>query len=124
MSSAIVAADRAVVDILAALVGFDTTSRNSNLALIDWVEAYLARHGVASRRIPDETGRKANLWATIGPPDVPGYVLSGHTDVVPVDDQDWSTDPFRLTERDGLVYGRAHLGVCGLSQVTHGCGQV
>ena len=106
MSSAIVAADRAVVDILAALVGFDTTSRNSNLALIDWVEAYLARHGVASRRIPDETGRKANLWATIGPPDVPGYVLSGHTDVVPVDDQDWSTDPFRLTERDGLVYGR------------------
>lgn len=106
MGGGVMAADRAVVDILAALVGFDTTSRNSNLALIDWVEAYLTQHGVASRRIPDATGRKANLWATIGPSDVPGYILSGHTDVVPVDDQDWATDPFVLTEREGRVYGR------------------
>ncbi|WP_075217504.1 acetylornithine deacetylase [Mongoliimonas terrestris] len=99
------------VDILARLVSFDTTSRNSNLPLVAWVESYLAGHGVASLRIPDETGEKANLLATLGPPDVPGYVLSGHTDVVPVDGQDWSTDPFVLTERDGRYYGR---GACDM----------
>lgn len=99
------------VDILARLVSFDTTSRNSNLPLVAWVEAYLAEHGVASLRIPDETGTKANLFATLGPSDVPGYVLSGHTDVVPVDGQDWSSDPFVLTERDGRYYGR---GACDM----------
>ncbi|MFZ1095263.1 MAG: M20/M25/M40 family metallo-hydrolase, partial [Xanthobacteraceae bacterium] len=94
------------IEILEALVGFDTTSRNSNLALVEWVEAYLDRFGVAHERIPDETGTKANLWATIGPPGVPGIILSGHTDVVPVDGQSWSNDPFRLTERNGRLYGR------------------
>ncbi len=98
-------------DILAHLVSFDTTSRNSNLPLIDWVETYLADHGVSSERIYDETGRKANLYATIGPGDVPGYVLSGHTDVVPVDGQDWQTDPFRLEEKDGRLFGR---GTCDM----------
>ena len=92
--------------ILAALVGFDTVSRNSNLELIAWVEKYLDRLGVKHERIYDETGRKSNLWATVGPADAPGYILSGHTDVVPVDDQTWTNDPFTLTERDGKLYGR------------------
>lgn len=96
---------------LDALIGFDTTSRNSNLPLIDWAEDWLTRHGATCRRIHDDTGTKANLWATFGPADVPGWVLSGHTDTVPVDGQDWSTDPFRLTERDGRFYGR---GTCDM----------
>jgi acetylornithine deacetylase len=94
------------VDILKALVGFDTTSRNSNLELLAWVEAYLDRFGVPHERIVDQTGAKANLWVTIGAAATPGYVLSGHTDVVPVDGQTWSNDPFRLTQRDGRLYGR------------------
>ncbi len=93
-------------EILAALVGFDTVSRNSNLPLIAWIEDYLGRLGVPSRRIPDATGSKANLWATIGPTGVPGTILSGHTDVVPVDGQTWASDPFRLAERGGRLYGR------------------
>lgn len=98
-------------EILAALVAFDTTSRNSNLELISWVESYLDALGVTSTRIPDAEGRKTNLWATIGPADMPGYVLSGHTDTVPVDDQPWTSDPFRLTERDGKLFAR---GACDM----------
>lgn len=94
------------IAILRALVGFDTTSRLSNLPLIDWVEAYLSSHDIRARRLPDATGTKATLYATIGPDGVPGYILSGHTDVVPVDGQAWSSDPFTLTERDGHLYGR------------------
>jgi acetylornithine deacetylase len=94
------------ISVLESLVGFDTTSRNSNLALIGWVESYLDGLGVAHARVPDETGTKSNLIATIGDPDVPGYILSGHTDVVPVDGQSWSSDPFRLAQRDGRLYGR------------------
>src|SRR5215471_13868740 len=94
------------ISVLESLVGFDTTSRNSNLALIGWVEGYLDRLGVGHARVPDETGTKANVWATIGPADKPGYILSGHTDVVPVDGQSWSSDPFRLAQRDGRLYGR------------------
>ena len=93
-------------DILAALVAFDTTSRNSNLALVAWVEAYLERHGVASFRVPDASGEKANLFATIGPEGVPGIILSGHTDTVPVDGQDWSSDPFAMERRGDRLYGR------------------
>ncbi len=85
---------RKTVEILKALVGFDTTSRNSNLALIAWVEDYLDRLGIAHERVFDATGSKANLWSTIGPDAARGYILSGHTDVVPVDGQDWSHDPF------------------------------
>jgi len=92
--------------ILADLVGFDTTSRNSNLPLIDYVDSYLAMHGVVSQRIHDATGRKANLWATIGPDVDGGIILNGHTDCVPVDGQDWATDPFVLTEKDGRLHGR------------------
>jgi acetylornithine deacetylase len=94
------------IEILEALVGFDTTSRNSNLPLIAWIEAYLDRCGVVHERIPDQTGAKTNVWATIGPPATPGYILSGHTDVVPVDGQSWSSDPFRLARRDGRLFGR------------------
>src|SRR3954464_5826460 len=100
-------------EILTALVGYDTTSRNSNLDLIAWVEGYLDRHGVKHERIYDETGKKSNLWAVIGPKDVPGYVLSGHTDVVPVDDQNWTDSPFKLTERDGRLYGRGSTDMKG-----------
>jgi acetylornithine deacetylase len=92
--------------ILERLIAFDTTSRGSNLALIEWVEAYLAQHGVASERIPDETGEKANLIASCGPPAAGGVILSGHSDVVPVDGQDWTSDPWTLREGDGRLYGR------------------
>ena len=94
------------LEILEKLVGFDTVSRNSNLQLIDWVKSYLTDNGVEAEILYDETGTKANLLATVGPADVAGVVLSGHTDVVPVDGQDWSTDPFKLVEKDGKVFGR------------------
>ncbi len=100
-------------EVLEALVSFDTVSRNSNLDLIAWVEGYLDRLGVAHARVYDETGQKSNLWATIGPADVPGYILSGHTDVVPVDDQAWTDSPFKLTERDGKLYGRGSTDMKG-----------
>ena len=93
-------------ELLTTLVGFDTTSRDSNLALIDWVESYLADLGIKSDRSWDADRRKANLFATIGPDDKPGIVLSGHTDVVPVDGQDWTSDPFTLTRKDGKLVGR------------------
>lgn len=110
VSSSEVLAARAV-DILSTLVAFDTTSRLSNLALIEWVEAYLDRHGVPHRRVPNADGTKASLLATIGPNVEGGVVLSGHTDVVPVDGQPWSTDPWVLTEKDGRLYGR---GTCDM----------
>ncbi len=111
MSSAESLTPRAL-DILETLVGFDTTSRLSNLALIEWVEAYLDRYGVPHRRVPNADGSKSNLIATIGPAIEGGVVLSGHTDVVPVDGQAWTTDPFRLTPKDdGRIYGR---GTCDM----------
>ena len=94
------------IEMIERLVSFDTTSRESNLALIHFVRDYLASHGVDSTLIHDETGNKANLYATVGPSDVPGVALSGHTDVVPVDGQPWDTDPFSLVEKDGRLYGR------------------
>ncbi|AVG21580.1 acetylornithine deacetylase [Caulobacter vibrioides] len=99
------------IDILAKLVAFDTTSRRSNLALIEWVEQYLAELNVPTRRVPNADGTKSNLMAMIGPAVEGGVVLSGHTDVVPVDGQPWSTDPWTLTERDGRLYGR---GTCDM----------
>ena len=98
--------DKASRDVIARLVGFDTVSRRSNMALIDWVRDYLAGHGVEGRIVPNADGSKANLFATIGPMAEGGVVLSGHTDVVPVDGQAWDTDPFTLVERDGRLYGR------------------
>ncbi|HEY9217438.1 MAG TPA: acetylornithine deacetylase, partial [Phenylobacterium sp.] len=99
------------LEILERLIAFDTTSRLSNLALIEWVESYLGQLGVAHRRVPNADGSKSNLIATIGPADPGGVVLSGHTDVVPVDGQPWSSDPFQLTRRDGRLYGR---GTCDM----------
>ena len=94
------------LDILARLIAFDTTSRNSNLELIAWVEDFLRQRGVASRRVANADGTKANLYAVIGPDVAGGVVLSGHTDVVPVDGQPWTSDPWVLTERSGKLYGR------------------
>ncbi|MDX1711650.1 MAG: acetylornithine deacetylase [Rhodovibrionaceae bacterium] len=88
------------------LVAFDTTSRNSNLELIEDVAGYLQGLGIESELVKSEDGRKANLYATIGPADKPGIALSGHTDVVPIDGQDWSVDPWRVSEADGRLYGR------------------
>ena len=91
---------------LARLVAHRTVSSDSNLALIDDVRRYLESYGVASRLVPNADGTKANLVATIGPLVAGGAVLSGHTDVVPVEGQPWSSDPFALVERDGRLYGR------------------
>jgi acetylornithine deacetylase len=96
----------ATVDILARLVGFDTVSANSNLALIRWVADYLDGYGIACRLTYDAAGTKANLFATIGPEERGGVILSGHTDVVPVAGQEWDSEPFRLARRDDRLYGR------------------
>ena len=96
-------------EILAQLVAFDTVSARPNWDLIDWVAALLAGAGIASQVIPDETGHKANLYASVG--QGPGVMLSGHTDVVPAEGQAWSHPPFALTEADGRYYGR---GVCDM----------
>ncbi|MEM1341161.1 MAG: acetylornithine deacetylase [Pseudomonadota bacterium] len=93
------------------LVSFPTVSRESNLPLIDWVEDYLDGFGVTCHRDYDVTGKKASVFAHIGPEEDGAVILSGHTDVVPVDGQDWSTDPFSVTERDGRLYGR---GTCDM----------
>jgi acetylornithine deacetylase len=94
------------IEMIRRLVAFDTVSARSNLALIDHVRGYLSAHGIESRLIPDETGKKANLFATIGPAAEGGVALAGHTDVVPVEGQPWSSDPFTLREAGGLLYGR------------------
>jgi acetylornithine deacetylase len=101
----------AALDLIKSLIGFDTTSRGSNLALIDFAEDLLKASGARCRRSYDETRSKANLFASFGPDEDGGYVLSGHTDVVPVDGQDWSSDPFRAEVRDGKLYGR---GACDM----------
>lgn len=101
---------------LRTLVGFDTTSRNSNLELIEWVEAYLVPLGATLTRVPNDDGTKTNLIASFGPlSGAGGVVLSGHTDVVPVDGQDWHTDPWSLTEKDGKLYGRGTCDMKGFS---------
>lgn len=94
-------------DLLDRLVGFDTVSRNSNLPLIDFVEDYLAAHGIPSIRVPapNDPG-KAGLIATVGPDVADGVVLSAHVDVVPVEGQAWDTDPFTVVEQDGKLFGR------------------
>lgn len=88
------------------LVSLPTVSRDSNLDLIHFVQAYLNEHGVESRLVASDCGAKANLYATIGPMVAGGVVLSGHTDVVPVDGQPWDSDPFSVVERDGKLFGR------------------
>lgn len=100
-------------ELLTRLVAFDTTSRLSNLDLIDWVADYLSGFGIESRLTYNDDKRKANLFARIGPEDQPAVVLSGHTDVVPVDGQAWDTNPFTLTERDGKLYARGSCDMKG-----------
>ena len=94
------------LEMIEELVAFDTTSRNSNLELIDFVADYLDGHGIAVTRTFDDDGRKANLFASLGPDRAGGVVLSGHTDVVPVDGQAWDSDPFNVLARDDRLYGR------------------
>jgi len=114
------------LDLIHTLVGYDTTSRDSNLALIDWIRDYLEGHGFAATLTFDDDRRKANLFATLAAVDgnatTGGIVLSGHTDVVPVDNQPWESDPFIVTARDGRLYGRGvtdmkSFSACGLAFV-------
>ncbi len=101
------------IAMLERLVAFDTTSRNSNLPLIHDVQNLLAEICIESRLTYNDEKTKANLWATIGPKDRGGIVLSGHTDVVPVDGQEWTSDPWTLTERDGKLFGRGSADMKG-----------
>lgn len=99
-------------DIMSKLVSFPTVSRDTNLPLIDWVEEYLTSHGITAHRWPDpDQPHKAALFAHVGPEIEGAVVLSGHTDVVPIDGQPWDTDPFEVTERDGKYFGR---GTCDM----------
>ena len=95
-----------VTSILHDLIAFDTTPRNSNMQMIDYIAAYLSGQVLSPRIIKSDDGNKANLFATIGRNIEGGIVLSGHSDVVPVDGQKWSSDPFDMAERDGQSYGR------------------
>jgi acetylornithine deacetylase len=99
------------VQMLEKLISFNTVSHRSNLPLIDFVEGYLTSHGVNSTRVYNDDGNKANLYAHIGPMVEGGVILSGHTDVVPVEGQDWSTDPWTVVEKDGKYFGR---GTCDM----------
>lgn len=98
---------------LSELIFFDTTSSKSNMNLINYVEDYLLSFGIKSQIIKDPHEEKANLHAIIGPEDISGIMLSGHTDVVPVKGQNWSTDPFQMTEKDGKLYGRGSCDMKG-----------
>ena len=95
------------------LIGFRTVSRDSNLDLIEWVRDYLHNLGATTRLTHDATGKKANLFATLGDSKKPGLILSGHTDVVPIDGQNWDTDPFVATERNGKLFARGSADMKG-----------
>src|SRR5579864_280971 len=99
------------LELVKQLIAFDTTSRGSNLALIDFAQELLHGAGARCRRTMDAGGKKANLFATLGPDSKGGTVLSGHTDVVPVDGQEWSSDPFQPEIRGDKLFGR---GACDM----------
>ncbi len=101
------------VQILERLIGFPTVSRDSNLGLIEFVREFLSARGIESRLYRDASGQKANLYACVGPQDRGGVLLSGHTDVVPVDGQSWTTDPFRMEQRGERLYGRGSADMKG-----------
>jgi len=105
--------DTKAIELLKKLIGFDTTSYNSNLNLINFIKSYLLSYNIESTLIHDESGKKANLYATIGRKDIGGVMLSGHTDVVPVEGQEWNSDPFSLKESDGNFYGRGSADMKG-----------
>jgi acetylornithine deacetylase len=97
------------------LMGFDTVSSKPNMALMTYVADLLADAGIQYTLIPDPSGHKANLYATVGPQDLPGVMLSGHTDVVPVEGQVWTVPPFALTEQNGRYYGRGAADMKGFA---------
>ena len=105
------------LELLECLVGFDTESSRSNLALIDFVADYLRSWGVPFWRVPNATGDKEAIFATIGRPDRGGVVLSGHTDCVPVEGQDWTSDPFRLRVANGRAHARGAVDMKGFDAV-------
>ncbi len=116
------------IELLERLIGFPTVSRDSNLQLIEFVRAYLDEHAIASTLTHNDERTKANLHAVIGPSDVPGVMLSGHTDVVPVDGQDWSSDPFSMRRAAGACYGRGTADMkgfiaCVLAMAPHAVGR-
>ena len=98
--------EKNAIDILKSLVGFDTTSSKSNLDLIEFIESYLNNHKIKSTLVYDSSGKKANLFATIGSGNERGIMLSGHTDIVPITGQTWTDDPFHLTQKENKLYGR------------------
>ena len=100
-------------EIFERLISFQTVSRDSNMALIEFVRDFLASRDIASQLFIDAKQQKANLFATVGPRDTGGVLLSGHTDVVPVDGQNWNTNPFRVTERAGHLYARGSADMKG-----------
>jgi acetylornithine deacetylase len=106
------------IEMLKTLVGFPTISKDSNLPLIEFVDEWLGKHGITAVRVPNDEGTKANLYATIGPAVEGGVVLSGHTDVVPIDGQLWDTDPFELTEKEDKLYGRGTCDMKGFSAIS------
>ena len=106
-----------ILPILERLVQFDTTSPNSNLELIAYIEDLLKAHAIGFRRIPDPVLPKASLWVTIGPEDRSGWVLSGHTDTVPVTGQAWTSDPYRLRRDNGRVHARGAVDMKGFVAV-------
>ncbi len=108
---------KASVDMLKRLVAFDTTTRQSNLELISYVQGYLEEYGIKSRLVYSADKTKANLLATIGDDTSPGIVLSGHTDVVPVEKDGWISSPWELTEREGKLYGRGSCDMKGFIAV-------
>ena len=103
--------DTDTLAVIGDLIGFPTVSRDSNRGLLDYVTAFLVRYGIESDILWNEDRSKGNLWATIGPAEVPGVILSGHSDVVPVDGQAWSSDPFAMRLADDRIYGR---GTCDM----------
>lgn len=113
-------ADDSTIRILTDLIAFDTTSRNSNLEIIEYIQALLADHAVEAELTFDADGRKANLFATLGGGDKPGIVLSGHTDVVPVDGQAWDTDPFAAEIIGDRLYGRGSCDMKGFIAICLG----
>ena len=102
---------------LADLIAFDTVSRNGNRPLIDHMAAYFEGLGGRITLLPDETGEKANLVVAFGPEDVAGLVWSGHTDVVPADEPEWQSDPFKAEIREGRLYGRGACDMKGFANI-------
>ena len=102
-----------IIEILEDLIAFDTTSSKTNIPIIEYIEGYYRELGVASHRVPTQDGLKSSLFASIGPDGQTGFGLSAHTDVVPVEGQDWSTDPFKLTLNDDKLFGRGSCDMKG-----------